>query len=73
VLRASPSGDNPWRSVDTIRTGYERCSGNAHAAAARGLELMKMVYSSEPDLIVLDVGLPDVDGRDLFSSLEKVG
>jgi two-component system, OmpR family, KDP operon response regulator KdpE len=36
-----------------------------------GMELMKLVYSSKPDLIVLDVGLPDIDGRDLLASLKK--
>jgi two-component system, OmpR family, KDP operon response regulator KdpE len=47
------------------REGYEVI------AAASGIELMKLVYSSKPDLIVLDVGLPDVDGRDLLASLKK--
>jgi two-component system KDP operon response regulator KdpE len=40
-------------------------------AASGGVELMTLVYSSKPDLIVLDVGLPDVDGRDLLASLKK--
>jgi two-component system, OmpR family, KDP operon response regulator KdpE len=39
--------------------------------ASSGMELMKLVYSSKPDLIVLDVGLPDIDGRDLLASLKK--
>jgi two-component system, OmpR family, KDP operon response regulator KdpE len=47
------------------REGYEVI------AAASGIELMKLVYSSKPDLIVLDVGLPDVDGRDLLATLKK--
>lgn len=47
------------------REGYEVI------AAPSGIELMKLVYSSKPDLIVLDVGLPDVDGRDLLASLKK--
>ena len=47
------------------REGYEVI------AASSGIELMKLVYSSKPDLIVLDVGLPDVDGRDLLATLKK--
>lgn len=47
------------------RAGYEVI------AASSGMELMKLVYSSNPDLIVLDVGLPDVDGRDLLAALKK--
>lgn len=47
------------------REGYEVI------AAPSGVELMGLVYSSKPDLIVLDVGLPDIDGRDLLASLKK--
>ena len=47
------------------REGYEVI------AASSGIELMKLVYSSKPDLIVLDVGLPDIDGRDLLATLKK--
>lgn len=39
--------------------------------AVSGVEMMKLLYSSAPDLIVLDVGLPDVDGRDLLVSLKR--
>lgn len=39
--------------------------------AQSGTEMMKLLHASQPDLIVLDVGLPDVDGRDLLSALKK--
>jgi two-component system, OmpR family, KDP operon response regulator KdpE len=39
--------------------------------APSGLEMMKVLYASKPDLVVLDVGLPDVDGRDLLAALKK--
>ena len=48
-----------------VREGYEVI------AAQSGIELMELVYGSRPDLIVLDVGLPGVDGRDLLASLKK--
>jgi len=47
------------------REGYEVVS------AANGLEMMKLLYTSQPDIIVLDIGLPDVDGRDLLAALKK--
>jgi two-component system KDP operon response regulator KdpE len=48
-----------------VREGYEVL------AAQSGIELMNLVYGSRPDLIILDVGLPGVDGRDLLASLKK--
>lgn len=39
--------------------------------ALSGAEMIKRVYLSKPDLIVLDIGLPDIDGRDLLASLKK--
>ena len=47
------------------RAGYEVIT------ASSGIELMKLVYNSKPDLIVLDVGLPDIDGRDLLGAIKK--
>ena len=53
-----------------LRRALER-AGYEVIAASSGFELMELVYSSRPDLIVLDVGLPGVDGRDLLASLKK--
>lgn len=39
--------------------------------AETGIQMMKLVHVTKPDLIVLDVGLPDVDGRDLLRALKK--
>ena len=39
--------------------------------APSGAEMMKQLRLATPDLIVLDVGLPDMDGRDLLASLKK--
>jgi len=38
--------------------------------AAKGIELIK---NELPDLIVLDIGLPDIDGRELCKHLRKHG
>jgi len=53
-----------------LRRALER-EGYEVIAASSGLELMELVYGSRPNLIVLDVGLPGVDGRDLLASLKK--
>jgi len=53
-----------------LRRALER-EGYEVIAAPSGIELMELVYGSKPDLIVLDVGLPDVDGRDLLATLKK--
>lgn len=47
------------------REGYEVIP------APSGVAMMKVLYASKPDLVVLDVGLPDVDGHDLLAALKK--
>jgi len=47
-------------------------AGYAVSAATSGYDLLQHVtQGSPPDLIVLDVGLPDMDGRDLLAALKK--
>ena len=53
-----------------LRRALER-EGYEVILAASGVEMMKLLYVSRPDLIVLDIGLPDVDGRDLLAGLKK--
>ena len=45
--------------------------GFAVATASSGGEAMAQVEKFEPDLILLDLGLPDVDGVELTSDLRK--
>lgn len=37
--------------------------------AATGAEAIKAVATSAPDLVILDLGLPDMDGKDVIASL----
>ncbi|MDQ0319258.1 two-component system KDP operon response regulator KdpE [Pararhizobium capsulatum DSM 1112] len=37
--------------------------------AATGAEALKAVATTAPDLVILDLGLPDMDGKDVVSSL----
>ena len=47
-------------------------AGYVVSAATNGYELLQQVtHANPPDLIVLDVGLPDMDGRDLLAALKK--
>lgn len=45
--------------------------GYAVSAAPNGAALRQQLDAKRPDLIVLDVGLPDMDGRDLLAALKK--
>ena len=47
--------------------------GFAPEAAATGAELLARVESDPPDLLVVDIGLPDADGRDLCQALRARG
>lgn len=48
-----------------VREGYDV------VVARSGVEMMTLLYPHQPNLIVLDVGLPDTDGRDLLAALKK--
>jgi two-component system, OmpR family, KDP operon response regulator KdpE len=57
--------------VALLTRALER-EGYAVVAAPTGVETMAVLHSGRfPDLIILDVGLPDVDGRDLLAALKK--
>lgn len=53
-----------------LRRALER-GGHEVVLVVSGVEMMKLLYVSLPDLIVLDIGLPDADGRDLLAALKK--
>jgi len=47
--------------------------GFAPLTVANGAELLAQVDSEPPDLLVVDIGLPDADGRDLCQALRARG
>jgi two-component system response regulator MprA len=47
--------------------------GFAVAGAATGAEAMQRVQATRPDALIIDVGLPDADGRDLCQALRARG
>ena len=48
-------------------------SGNGYEAmqARTGAEAMSMISSHCPDLVILDLGLPDMDGLDILRQLRS--
>ena len=55
-----------------VRTALER-DGFAVRATASGSEAVTAFAAHAPDVIVLDVGLPDADGRDVCQALRARG
>ena len=62
--------DTPLRDV-LVRTF--RAEGFAPAAVGTARELLERAVREAPDLLVIDVGLPDGDGRDLCQALRARG
>lgn len=55
-----------------VRRGLEE-QGFATHGARTGAEAMKRISTRAPDALVIDVGLPDADGRDLCQALRARG
>ena len=50
-----------------------REEGFALSGASSGVEAMRRISAEPPDALVIDVGLPDADGRDLCQALRAQG
>jgi two-component system, OmpR family, response regulator len=55
-----------------VRRGLEQ-EGFEVGGAGTAAEALQMISSQTPDALVIDVGLPDADGRDLCQSLRAQG
>jgi two-component system response regulator MprA len=62
--------DADLRSVLTRALGAE---GFEVRGTARGHDAVEVFSASPPDLLVLDIGLPDADGRDVCQALRSHG
>ena len=47
--------------------------GHAVTVASAGLNGLELVLNSQPDVVLLDLGLPDVDGLQVISMIRSVG
>ena len=56
-----------------VLTRSLRAEGFAVSAVARGGELLERALAEAPDALVIDIGLPDADGRDLCQALRAQG
>jgi two-component system response regulator MprA len=62
--------DDELRGV--LRRGLDE-EGFAVDAVATGAKLLERVEAASPDVLVIDIGLPDSDGRDLCQALRARG
>ena len=60
---------------DAIRASLTRslrASGHIVTSVARGLDAISQVVDAKPDVVLLDLGLPDLDGADVLAMLRSV-
>jgi two-component system KDP operon response regulator KdpE len=62
--------DDPAIRISLTRALTAR--GHAVASVPHGGAALSTVVRDQPDLVVLDLGLPDIDGRDVLSMLRGV-
>jgi DNA-binding response OmpR family regulator len=62
--------DDPSVRRTLVRALTER--GHAVASAPSGVEGLRQAIDGRPDLVILDLGLPDVDGREVLRMLRAV-
>jgi DNA-binding response OmpR family regulator len=62
--------DDP--AIRTALTRALRDHGHAVTPVSSGLPALTAAVEQRPDVVVLDLGLPDVDGRDVLSMLRAV-
>src|SRR5580698_5853321 len=68
VLALIEDDDKIRRSLDTALTSR----GFTVIAAASGLEGLRNIVEHHPDAVVLDLGLPDIDGLELVKMIRAV-
>jgi two-component system OmpR family response regulator len=56
----------------TVRRAFER-AGYSVRATASGTDALRAFAEDPPDVLVLDIGLPDADGRDVCQALRAQG
>jgi DNA-binding response OmpR family regulator len=62
--------DDPTIRTPLMRALHER--GHAVASASTAMEGVQAALTDRPDLVVLDLGLPDLDGKEMLRMLRAV-
>ena len=62
--------DDPAIRAALMRTLQER--GHGVRAVSKGLDAIAAVLETKPDVVVLDLGLPDIDGADVLAMIRSV-
>ena len=62
--------DDPTIRTPLMRALHER--GHAVASASTAMEGVQAALADRPDLVVLDLGLPDLDGKEMLRMLRAV-
>ena len=60
------------QKIIQITSDYLEAAGYAVLAADDGISALRVVDESQPDLIILDLGLPGMDGLDVCRELRKI-
>lgn len=58
-------------AISRVLAAYVKKAGYQPVRAANGAEAMEQFARKAPDLILLDLMLPDSDGMDLLSAIRK--
>ncbi len=56
----------------TVLTGVLEAAGFGVVTAASGREALRSIFSEHPDLVVLDLGLPDLDGLEVLTRIRDM-
>lgn len=59
------------RYIMSLTTIYLKDEGYKTIAAITGKEAITLFYSNNPDIILLDLGLPDMDGMDVIKQIRE--
>jgi len=62
--------DDPAIRAALMRTLQEQ--GHGVRAVSKGLDAIAAVMETKPDVVVLDLGLPDIDGADVLAMIRSV-
>jgi DNA-binding response OmpR family regulator len=61
------------RDIREVLRRYLERAGLSVLTTATGAEAIRFLMSSPPDLVILDLGLPDVDGTDVLREIHAAG